>query len=171
MLEESIEKLKLDIKDINDEIKEKTGDLQTQLSEKQKELEKLNRELKEEKKNIMNDKSKHIIERFKIWLDSKDKKCSEWIMDDCPLRNKLFDDEYRYQTIEVPDRICDYLCNLAWHYRDNGVDDGIFISYNEVTIDENINIFETLPDEVKEELTEILENAIELNLKEFVYDW
>jgi hypothetical protein len=166
-LEEALEVrqiLKQDIKETEREIKELTSSLQENLKKEKKKLKEHNKIFEE----LAKDKNEHILDRAYIWINYVKKDIADWVLDEGPLMEYIFDDEYRHSTIDVVDRLIDY---IAYFTEDiEGFEDEEFVSIGDKDKD-NLELFNRLPKEDREKLTSILEDAIEQNKSEFTYDW
>jgi glucose-6-phosphate 1-dehydrogenase len=159
-MQEELKILKDEIKQIKIDIKEQTKTLQANLKIKEAEAKVLKLKIKNQAKIEMNDKSKHIMERFSLWLNSTEKDESDWIIDDGPMRDLVFSDMNRYETIDyVEDMLIDYIYGEVedyTHFED---------------IEKDKKIFDELKSATQKELKELMEDAIEQNVHSFKVDW
>jgi hypothetical protein len=155
----NLQTLKLEEKSIKNEIKTATQKLQTDLKEKTKQKNAVKKELDKIISKTLGDPSVHVIDRFVYWLKYADKVDSEWIMEGGPMRDALFDDEYRYSTVDVEGRLYDWFLNIGCYHFD--IDD----------TEKSREVFDGLTEFQKEELTAIFEDAISQNISSMVYDW
>jgi chaperonin cofactor prefoldin len=158
---EKLEQLQIilseDVKEIKEEIKLRTRTLQDNLKEKEKELKDVKKKIKTLNREKMQDKSVHVVERFKLWIDSPGKVKSDWIIESGPMRDNLFDDEYRYSTVGTEDRLIDWL----WDELDESYEN----------LDACIKNFEELDKDRQKYIADIIEDAIEQNVYEYTQDW
>jgi len=152
-----LNELQEEVKQIKTEIKTRTSKLQEELRKKQAKIRVLKLKIKKQNRIDVQDKSKHIIDRFRIWIDADGKETSEWIIDNGPMRDYVFNNVNRYETIDyVEDSLLD------WFYGELGCR----LSDQEAELQ-----FSNLKTEKQEEITDIMEDAIEQNIKSFKCDW
>ena len=166
-LELSESTLKTEIKELKEDIVKKTSELQKTLKSKEKELKDVRNKIKNAKRSRMKDQNIHPMERFITWIKSPGKKSLDWIIDDGPLRQKLFSDMHRYETVDVVDRFSNFFIEIGWHFKQ--LDNDISIDWEDA--DSAIKTFDGMPDNIKKEITALIEDAIEQNVSEFKYDW
>jgi len=185
-----ITSFKDDVKNIKTEIKIATIKLQEDLKKAELVL--------KQKKNInqityeklWNDKSNHIMIRYKLWEKYSQKSSGDYIIDEGPLRN-LCEGE-RYQTIYVLDQLSDAFDSITWDYHETKLYDFMinekrFLDelssawYNE-DLDKfedlretflNVGDSESIEDfgELMKKITAIYEDGIKQNVEDFVWDW
>lgn len=171
-LEKLVKKLNTKKKEIKAEIAKQTEMLQKQLTEVENEIKSINKDIKKINENRVNDKSVHILERFIIWNGLKHDKAS-WLIDRGPIRDTLFDEGDRHRTYSIVETLNVYLAEYVLNNFDEDdfpeIED--FYDFSLVST-EGIKFFnEKLGEVAQKELTELIENAIEMNIDEFTYDW
>lgn len=159
-MQEELNILKDEIKQIKIDIKEQTKSLQANLKIKEAEAKVLKLKIKDQETMEMNDKSKHIMDRFALWINSTEKCKSDWIIDDGPMRNLVFSDMNRYETIDyVEDMLIDYIYGE--------IDD--YTHFEDIEKDKKA--FDALENDTQKELKGLMEDAIEQNVYSFKVDW
>ena len=156
---ELIDKSKDKAKSIKREIKYETEKLQDSL---QKEKNKIELQ-KEELLKIMNDKNEHIIKRLWVWVFYAKKDEDEYLIDDGPLQNRLFEHMERYQEYDVIDTLLDY---LTYDMPENN-DIYFEKKWNEGLIES----FDRINDEERNVWIDVINDAIKQNVSSFKCDW
>ena len=159
--------LKQVIKDKKQEIKDKTKSLQLELKNSETELKTVSKKIKDEKRKLVLDKSIHPMERFITWMNSKDKEKSDWIIKRGPLRDTFFDDEHRYETIYLEDRLWDVFYEIGYYISE--LDDEAEMNLDE--LDECVKKFDSWDKKAQDKLVEIIDDAINQNVSEYKQDW
>ena len=169
---ETLEDLTSKKKQIKNKIKQQTELLQKELTEVDDKIKKVKKSIIKQEKLKVNDKSVHILERFIIWNGLKHDNTS-WLIEHGPIRDTLFDDGDRHRTYSIVERLDDYL----YEYFANNFEADDFPDIEDL-YDINLNcrecikLFDEKLDECqKQEITSLIENAIEMNIDEFTYDW
>ena len=170
-LQNKLEELNLKKKKINLEIAKQTELLQKQLKEVESEIKTIKKEILNQEKLKVNDKSVHILERFIIWNGLKHDNV-RWLIKHGPIRDSFFDDCNRYRTYSIVERLNDYLSEYVY---DNFDDEDLPETEDpydfSLASEEGIRFFdEKLDDSQKQEITALIENAIEMNIDEFTCD-
>lgn len=169
-LQNKIEELTSKKKEINDEIKERTKILQVSLKETEDEIKYLNNEIKKINKKRVNDKSVHILERYELWRDMKHEN-TRWLIDRGPIRDCFFDEGDRHRTYSIIERLDDFLDEYTSYELDEDNFPDVDLEYSLLT-DEGRKIFDELLDEdQKQFIINLIENAIDMNIDEFTFDW
>mgnify|MGYP001056634946 CR=1 FL=1 len=166
-LEDKIKVINEEVEVIKKEIKYATKTLQDRLKEKEKELKEHKTEVKKLNKDFMNNESIHILDRFKAWIESPDKTESTWIIESGPMRDTLFDDEYRYSTVNLEDRIQDMMYEIGYYICE--LDDDVEIDL--LNIKDSKLVFDAWPEKAKQKFTSIIEDCIKQNVSSYTQDW
>ena len=140
-----------------------------------KEIESMTKTLKRELGDIdkkigllLEDKSIHIIERYKMWIELADENYCEDYIPSGNITDKFFDGWCdRYQTYSRIEILNEYL--LDGYLRDfDLLTEG---GENDLLSENGVEIFNKLDEDVKNSITEILEEAIEEDIDKFKFDW
>jgi len=156
-MEKQLEEVRRAIKLTEEQIKGKTKDLQKDLKELKNELNILEEKIKKNNREEMLDKNTHIVDRFFLWLDSKNKMRSDWRIKAGAVWDILYDDLEKYEPVRLYEVVSDYLRGML------GVD---LKNKKEVK-----QLFNEASENTKEKITTVLEDAIEQNVGEFINDW
>jgi CRISPR/Cas system CSM-associated protein Csm4 (group 5 of RAMP superfamily) len=132
------------------ELESKKEELKNQLNE-------VNKEIKTITSNMTKDKSIHILERHRLWVNSEPNGGNGYIIPNGAVYANLFEEEdfNRKQTCSVIDSISDYFDeNFSEFFTDNAIEE-----------------FNKLDVEAQQKITDIIENAIEMDIDRFEWDW
>jgi hypothetical protein len=164
-LEEKI--LKSSIKGFKEEIKKQTEALQTVLKVDEAKLKKVKEDIITVKRSVMTDKNVHPMSRLVLWFKSPGKENGGYIIESGPLRDTFFDDENRYSTISIVDRLPDIFWEIGYYL---DLDDEDF----EMDLTEEkecIEKYDSLDSDSKRALEAIIDDIIKINTDTFDYDW
>ena len=155
---------------IQKQIKEQTESLQKQVKEISNKIKQVKLEIKNDTLNKLQDKSIHVLERFNLWLNVKHED-SPRIINEGAVRDYLYDNAQRYRTYYIVEDLQTFLDEgivYQWDFDEKANE----YDYLGLLSDNGAEVFEkVLNDEQKQIITNVIENAIEMNIDEFKFDW